>query len=57
MMKRTLDAKNALLWTLMDLLVVHKSLRNRTYGGICYIMLRRGMLILTWEKVSPILLT
>jgi len=57
MIELALETKNALLGTIVALLVLHKFLRKHAYGGICCITSRRGMLILTCAKVSLILST
>jgi len=53
----TFEAKKAFFGTLVVLLVVHNSFKNLAWRGICWIASKRGMLILTWEKVSLILST
>jgi len=55
MIKLMLEANKALLGTTIMLLVMQSSFRNSAYGGICWIPSSRRMLILIWEKVSPIL--
>jgi len=56
-MELTFEAKKDFFRALVILFVVHNSFENLTKGGIYWIASIRGMLILTWEKVSLILST